>query len=189
MKQIITIFLLIVLANSAFSQITLSAEKENPQRVLKVSNSNDSISLRTFSKEVAHKDIDTKQIISQLYATVTDSATLGVGIAAPQIGVNKRIILVQRFDKADNPFEAYLNPRVIQATKLTEKRVEGCLSVDSVRAEVVRPYAIMVNYITPNGHSHTELVEGYTARIFQHEIDHLNGILFTDIATKDKAIE
>ncbi len=183
MKQIITAFLFIILANSAFSQDYLSTEKENPQRVFKISNTNDSISLRTVSKEVTRKDVDTKQIISQLYATVTDSATLGVGIAAPQIGINKRIILVQRFDKVDNPFEAYLNPYIVQTTKFTEKMVEGCLSVDSIRAEVVRPYAIMINYTTPSGCSHTELVEGYTARIFQHEIDHLNGILFTDKAS------
>jgi peptide deformylase len=119
-----------------------------------------------------------------MYKTVTDSLSLGVGIAAPQVGVNKRVILVQRFDKAGEPFEAYLNPTIIQYTALQETRREGCLSVDNFRCEVERSYAILISSFSVDGIFRIEMVEGFTARIFQHEIDHLDGILFTERVTK-----
>jgi peptide deformylase len=120
-----------------------------------------------------------------MFRTVTDSLSRGVGIAAPQIGVNKRVIIVKRFDKLNEPFEAYINPKILQFSMLQATREEGCLSVDGIRCEVERPYAILVSYTTVWGESKTEMVEDYTARIFQHEIDHLDGILFTERKNKN----
>jgi peptide deformylase len=114
-----------------------------------------------------------------MYMTVTDSMSRGVGIAAPQIGINKRVILVQCFDKENQPFEAYINPAIIKYSELKARRIEGCLSVDDYRSEVERSYAILLSYFTVEGEYKLEMVEDFVARIFQHEIDHLDGILFT----------
>ena len=110
-----------------------------------------------------------------------DSASLGVGIAAPQVGLLRQIIYVQRFDKEGFPFEAYINPRILQYTDKKQPCREGCLSIPEKRDTTTnRAYAILIEYDSPNGAHHIEMVEDFTAVIFQHEIDHLNGILFTD---------
>jgi peptide deformylase len=107
--------------------------------------------------------------------------SLGVGIAAPQVGILKDIIWVQRFDKEDLPFEVYLNPKIIQYSKKTQTRKEGCLSIPN-RSETLnsRAYAILISYDTIENTQVVEMVEDFTAVIFQHEIDHLNGILYLD---------
>ena len=126
-----------------------------------------------------NKDLDL--FIKRLYRTVTDSASLGVGIAAPQVGILRNIIWVQRFDKPNLPFEVYLNPKIIQYTERKQPCPEGCLSIPNKRATTTnRAYAILLEYDTQEGEHRTEMVEGFTAVIFQHEIDHLNGILFID---------
>jgi peptide deformylase len=191
MKQIITVLLAyLLLLTVGVSAQTFSPEiyinnLNDPARVLKSHISADSLVLKTVSEEVEASDSELPQLISLMYRTVIDSMSRGVGIAAPQIGINKRVILVQRFDKDDKPFEAYLNPTIIQFSKLTALRTEGCLSIDDCRAEVERPYAILISYLTVDGIERVEMVEDFTARIFQHEIDHLNGILFTDLVKID----
>ena len=108
--------------------------------------------------------------------------SLGVGIAAPQVGILKNIIWVQRFDKDKFPFEVYLNPKIIQYTEKKQDCMEGCLSIPNRRATTKsRAYAILIEYDQLDGSHKTEMVEGFTAVIFQHEIDHLNGILFLDL--------
>ena len=155
---------------------------DTPLRVTKSHIVNDSLILNAISVPVDLFDNELKLLISSMYRTVTDSMSLGVGIAAPQVGVNKRVILVKRVDRINQPFDAYLNPAIIQYSDLKESRSEGCLSVDNFRCEVERSYAILVTYFTVYGDYRIEMVEGYTARIFQHEIDHLDGILFTERA-------
>ena len=150
-----------------------------PARVYKVCEPSDSFLLSSMSLPVQLVVSEkTKILVSLMYRTVTDSLSAGVGIAAPQIGVSQRVILVQRFDKPNQPFEAYINPEIIQYSQLQAKRQEGCLSIDDVRLEVERPYAVLLSYFTVKGEHRMEMVEDFTARIFQHEIDHLNGILF-----------
>ncbi len=108
----------------------------------------------------------------------------GVGLAAPQIGLGRRVVLVQRQDRADDPsqgpVELYLNARVIEPGKVAESGWEGCLSVPAGFGEVLRPTAVLVAYDLVGGEHREEWVEGWTARIFQHEIDHLDGVLFHD---------
>jgi peptide deformylase len=105
---------------------------------------------------------------------------MGVGIAAPQVGLLRRIIWVQRFDKEGFPFEVYLNPVIRQYSQLKQCGPEGCLSIPERRDSVFRAYAILLEYDTPQGQHLLEMVEGFTAVIFQHEVDHLNGILYID---------
>jgi peptide deformylase len=186
MKQIFTLLVafLLLQTTGANGQTFLPESYINrlndPARVFKSHISADSMVLKSVSVEVNASDPELSHLISLMYRTVTDSLSRGVGIAAPQIGINKRVILVQRLDKEEKPFEAYLNPKIIQFSKLMALRSEGCLSIDDCRAEVERSYAILISYITVSGEERIEMVEDFTARIFQHEIDHLDGILFVE---------
>ncbi|MBC8882444.1 peptide deformylase [Flavobacterium piscinae] len=99
---------------------------------------------------------------------------------APQVGINRNLFWVQRFDKPGEPFEFYINPKIIWRSELLRKGMEGCLSIPEDRGDVYRNYTIKVTYFDLKGNFKEEIVEGFTAVIFQHEEDHLNGILFTD---------
>ncbi len=152
-------------------------------RVFLITNKHDSLLLRTKSQsiKVNPKDPILQHFITRLYRTVRDSMSMGVGIAAPQVGVLKNIIWVQRFDKDGFPFEVYLNPKIVQYSKKKQPCPEGCLSIPDKRATTQnRAYAILLEYDKQDGSHAMEMVEDFTAVIFQHEIDHLNGILFID---------
>ncbi|NNE25383.1 MAG: peptide deformylase [Saprospiraceae bacterium] len=160
-----------------------SSDGASPMRVFKINNFEDSILLRTPSKPVVFgQDTATLDLfVNRLYATVRDSMSLGVGIAAPQVGVLKRIIWVQRFDKEGFPFEVYFNPVITKYSELKQDCLEGCLSIPDRRDTTkTRAYSILMEYDKRDQSHHVEMVEGFTAVIFQHEIDHLNGIIYLD---------
>jgi len=205
MKYLITLCLLVVLLMSCsssskiiknssssfvFDQQTLimSLDSSLPMRVLKINSKKDSIVLRTKSESVVvyPDDVVLKHFVNRLYRTVRDSISMGVGIAAPQVGVLKNIIWVQRFDKEGFPFEVYLNPKVVKYTDKKQDCVEGCLSIPN-RSDTTknRAYAILLEYDKMDGTHHAEMIEAFTAVIFQHEIDHLNGILYLDHLEKE----
>ncbi len=167
-----------------------SDSSHKPMRVLKITNLEDSLLLRQKSKYIKPDSSNStlQHFIKRLYSTVTDSASLGVGIAAPQVGILKNIIWVKRFDKENFPFEVYLNPQIIQYSKKKQDCLEGCLSIPNQRDTTkTRAYAIMLEYDQINGSHKTEMIEDFTAVIFQHEIDHLNGILYIDHLNKEIA--
>jgi peptide deformylase len=169
--------------SSGQTELVMSADSSKPMRVLSIYNKRDSLLLRTKSEDVVPdcNDAVLQNLIKRLYTTVNDSLTLGVGIAAPQVGILKNIIWVQRYDKPGNPFEVYLNPKIIQYTKKKLNWVEGCLSVPGKRdTTTTRSFAILLDYLKPDKSRKTEMIEGFTAIIFQHEIDHLNGIIYLD---------
>jgi peptide deformylase len=170
--------------NTAQLAMILDDAPQKPMRVFKINNVKDSLLLRQKSEDVVIKKGDTllKHFTDRLYATVRDSISLGVGIAAPQVGILKNIIWVQRFDKEEFPFEVYLNPKIVQYSQKKQTRAEGCLSIPN-RREILncRAYAILLEYDTLEGEHKTEMVEDFTAIIFQHEVDHLNGILYIDL--------
>jgi peptide deformylase len=169
-------------------QMILSSDSLTPMRVYKITSKSDSLLLRQKSGYIKPNPNDPvqKAFIKRLYKTVTDSLSLGVGIAAPQVGILKNIIWVQRFDKEYFPFEVYLNPMIIGYSEKKQTYKEGCLSIPN-RSETLnsRSYSIVIDYDTENGEHNTETVEGFTSVIFQHEIDHLNGILYLDHLTKE----
>lgn len=136
--------------------------------------------LRTPSVDVDHRDPSLPLLARRMYLAVTDSLHPGVGIAAPQVGINRNLIWVQRFDKPGEPMELYLNPQITWRSKLLRKGLEGCLSIPDTMGQVLRNYAIRLTYQDSDGAQHEEMIEGFTAVIFQHETDHLHGILFTD---------
>lgn len=161
----------------------LQAVSNAPMRVFITTNFSDSILLRTKSSDVVAdvNDQVLQHFINRLYSTVQDSLSRGVGIAAPQVGILKNIIWVQRFDKEDKPFEVYLNPKIIQYSTMKQECREGCLSIPN-RSDTLktRSYAVLVEYEKMDKTRHIEMIEDFTAVIFQHEIDHLNGILYPD---------
>lgn len=159
-----------------------SGDSTQMMRVLQTDNHSDSLILRKMSSRVnpGKKDETLRLLIARMYESMRDSLRPGVGIAAPQVGINRNVIWVQRFDKEGEPFEVYLNPEILKYSGLTRKGFEGCLSIPDCREEVCRSYTILVKYQLLNGMKKMEMVEGFTAVIFQHEVDHLNGVLFTD---------
>jgi len=135
--------------------------------------------LRTRSLPVRPGDPVIAHLIARMLATLKDEG--GVGIAAPQVGINRRVVLVKRLDREpEQPLEAYLNPEIEEVSGETVVDWEGCLSIPAGFGKVRRAESITVTYDTPAGKHQTEKVSGFTARIFQHEIDHLNGVLFID---------
>lgn len=129
--------------------------------------------------ELASPLLDT--LIRKMLSTVTAPSQEGVGIAAPQVGINRRLVLVQRLDKEGEPFEAYANIRIDTLTGPIVHGAEGCLSVPGMRGMVARHSEVTISYVNPTTlESCTETVKGFTAVIFQHETDHLEGILYID---------
>ncbi|MCB4807788.1 peptide deformylase [Tamlana sp. 62-3] len=196
-----SIFLILILSScsiakssvkNAFSNKELklinSGTSNMPMRVYKITNKTDSLLLRKKSSYInpEPKNEALQLFVKRLYATVTDSTSLGVGIAAPQVGVLKNIIWVQRLDKENSPFEVYLNPKIIEYSPDKQTVTEGCLSIPN-RKETLNSSSqiIDIEYDALNGQHKIETVEGFVAVIFQHEIDHLNGILYLDHLNKE----
>ncbi len=154
-----------------------------PMRLYLITNKKDSILLRTKSTYIKPNPNNkwTHLLAKRLIATVTDSASLGVGIAAPQVGILKNMICVQRLDKEGLPFEIYLNPIITKYSKKKRPCTEGCLSIPNTRAKTLdRAFQIFIEYDKLDGTHATETVTDFVSVIFQHEIDHLHGILFID---------
>jgi peptide deformylase len=107
----------------------------------------------------------------------------GVGLAAPQVGVNKRLIVVslmQDYEDENYKTIAMVNPEIIEHSPETCTDTEGCLSVPGESGDVIRYAWIKVTFLDPEGRKYAMRLENLAARIVQHEIDHLDGVLFTD---------
>ena len=146
----------------------------------------DSAVLRAQSRDLSARELKSERLqklIGKMLATVQDPSQDGVGIAAPQVGINRRIVCVQRFDKEGEPFEAYVNVRLDSLWGEKVSGREGCLSLPGLRGYVSRYQSVLVSYIDRETlQPRKDTVHGYTAVIFQHECDHLDGILYTDRA-------
>ena len=129
--------------------------------------------LRKISKPVDSFDEKLHVLLDDMIETL--HAVGGLGLAAPQVGVLKRVCIVEYDDKL---FEL-VNPVLVKSSgKCVDN--EGCLSVVGFRGLVERPEKIVVEYFDRNGVKHKQHAEGYFARVFLHEMDHLDGILFAD---------
>jgi len=142
----------------------------------------------TILRKVA-ADIDSEypgldQLISDLYETMYHSE--GLGLAAPQIGKSIRIFVIDGKPAAEDEPEladfkkAFINPHIIEKKGDFVPMTEGCLSIPNLREEVNRESHIRITYYDENWNYHDEVYQGYSARIIQHEYDHLDGIMFTD---------
>ena len=156
-----------------------SGEADAPLEVVRDSDAASIEFLRQKAQPLSTSDPLLPLLLSRMRVTV--ELEQGVGIAAPQVGISRQVIWVLRLDKTpDMPFEAYVNPQIIALSEENLTDWEGCLSVTAGFGKVTRPVGITVKYLTADGHEREENVSGFTARIFQHEIDHLNGVLFID---------
>ena len=158
---------------------------EGTMRVLTIADPADNEVLRAPSSYLSEKALrseDYAALCSLMVATVTHPSQDGVGIAGPQVGLNRRVVAVQRFDKEGEPFEVYPNISITWASDSKEAGPEGCLSVPDRREDVLRSTEIEIEYADPSaGYEMVrEKVSGFTAVIFQHEIDHLDGVLYID---------
>lgn len=200
-KQLFILSIILTLAACSSSKNTLkqsfSPQQVNlitaqdsltPMRIYKITDKTDSLLLRSKSAYIIPDPKNTilKTFVSRLYATVRDSMSMGVGIAAPQVGILKNIIWVQRFDKENLPFEVYLNPKITSYSTKKQSVKEGCLSIPD-RSDMLnsRSFSIEIEYDTMNAEHKTETITDFTAVIFQHEIDHLSGILYLDHLEKE----
>ncbi len=168
-------------------ELILSGNVTNPFKVVQNDNKEGDEFLRDKAKEINIKDNKLELLIARMM--ITAEVEEGVGIAAPQIGVHRRVILVRRLDKKpDMPMEVYINPYISSYSDEKIEEWEGCLSVPAGFAPVIRPESIELVHMSIDGQKIEETITGFTARIFQHEIDHLDGVLFIDRLAKDTAI-
>ena len=147
--------------------------------------------LRKVSDEIKVKDIpskETKKLIKDLSDALHNEHD-GIGISAPQIAVNKRLFVVchrlftgTEKEKVEAKDLVFINPKIIKSSKKTVVMEEGCLSIRGVYGDVKRPSNITLEAYNEAGEKITRGAGGLLARVIQHEIDHLNGILFIDKA-------
>jgi len=150
------------------------------------------LEIKTFPEEVLrHKADPVEDFNEELHLLIDDMVETmreapGVGLAAPQIGVSKQLIVVEFGDEEDEDFPKQLfvvaNPEIIRQSKDSVKGIEGCLSVPGVVGEVERSMVVTVSGQDKFGKKIKIRAQGWLARIFQHEIDHVNGMLYTDRA-------
>ena len=159
---------------------------DTKMRLWIIDNPEDSVFLRQSCQPLTQADIQQpifELLKERMLLTVTDPENEGVGIAAPQVGIGRQLVAVQRFDKPGQPFEFYVNPRLTYLSDEKQKGWEGCLSVPNQRGEVLRSKQVVVTFNHPTTFElQCDTVEGFTAIIFQHETDHLSGTLYIDKA-------
>lgn len=132
--------------------------------------------LRKKAKPVSRVNATIKQLLDDMAETMYKAP--GVGLAAPQIGISKRVIVIDPHDESSGLLQL-VNPEIVSQEGWV-KGPEGCLSIPGYQGEVYRYEKIRVVALDRNGHKVWIDAEGFLARIFQHEIDHLDGVLYTD---------
>ena len=147
--------------------------------------------LRRKARAVTKFDKKLQTLIDDMIETMRDAP--GVGLAAPQVGVAERLIVVEYFeneeaeeaeDEAKKKVWVMVNPEIVKASEEKVMGVEGCLSIPALVGEVERHDALQIKGLNRHGQPMRIKAQGWLARIFQHEIDHINGVVFTDRAAR-----
>jgi len=152
--------------------------------------------LRRRARPVTKFDKDLQTLIDDMIETMREAP--GVGLAAPQVNVPERLIVIEYAEEEDEgelqeaktpphtPKQLFVmaNPEIARASEEMVLGVEGCLSIPGLLGEVERHQALQIKGLNRYGKPMKLKVDGWLARIFQHEIDHINGVLFTDRATR-----
>ena len=141
--------------------------------------------LRKTARDIPADYPDVERLIADM--TETLKASEGIGLAAPQVGLDIRLVVIDLDPLADDLPEykgflhAYINPHIVEYDESQiDSSEEGCLSLPGIHERVRRPSRIRVRYVDEQGTEHDEWVEGYLARVMQHEFDHLDGHMFID---------
>lgn len=147
--------------------------------------------LRRKAHKVSDFGPELQTLIDDMIETMRSAP--GVGLAAPQVNVSQRVIVVEFGDEEDEeiPPKLYVvvNPEIKRPSRETSLGTEGCLSIPDLLGEVDRPVSATVRGINRRGHPIKIKASGWLARIFQHEVDHLNGVLFIDLAERIFTLE
>lgn len=149
--------------------------------------------LRRKAKPVTKFDRELQTLIDDMIETMREAP--GVGLAAPQVNISQQLAVIEYAEDEDEeenqdappkPKKLYviINPEIIKASEEKVTGIEGCLSIPGLQGEVERHQSIQVKALNRHGNPVKLKVDGWMARIFQHEIDHLNGVLFTDRAAR-----
>ncbi len=167
-------------------RLILKDDIDKPMRVLNYFNHKDSLILRTQSSDIDNfTDKNLTIFIDRLMTTAINSPN-DLGIAAPQVGVNKKLIIMQRLDKAKKPFEIYLNPQILAYSEDFILVLESCQSIPNIKGNTYRAEWIEISYYTIEG---IEVIEKITdaviSQFFQQKTDYLDGIVFLDRMSKD----
>lgn len=151
--------------------------------------------LNTKSTDIKNIDRNIKKIVSEMVSCLDfQKDPQGVGLAAPQVGLNIRLFISK--PTSTSKHQVFINPKILRSfdkkilnpkRKGGKRKLEGCLSIPRIWAPIKRKYGIQVEYMDLKGKIYTKKYIGYQAIIIQHEIDHLEGILFTQRALEQKA--
>jgi peptide deformylase len=136
--------------------------------------------LREPAGVISAVDDEVRSLVEDMLETMYRAG--GIGLAAPQVGISRRVIVVdpgEADEESEGPV-ALVNPRVVESGKKTDKAPEGCLSIPGMEEVVERPAAVTVEGLDPEGEPVRMEVTGLLSRVLQHEIDHLDGVLFID---------
>jgi peptide deformylase len=141
--------------------------------------------LRLVSEPVTKVDAGVKALVADMFETMYDAP--GVGLAAIQVGVPRRVITIDatRGDDPKNPI-AMINPEIVWESDETIAHEEGCLSIPEYLDMVIRPERVKARFLDLEGKQQEIEADGLLARVIQHEIDHINGVLFIDHLSKLK---
>jgi peptide deformylase len=136
--------------------------------------------LRKPAEEVGELDDEVRTLVKDMFETMYYAG--GIGLAAPQVGISRRVLVVDlgEADEEGVGGVALVDPRVMESSRKTDKAPEGCLSIPGMEEVVERPEAVTVEGLDPDGEPVAMEVSGLLSRALQHEIDHLDGILFID---------
>ncbi len=141
--------------------------------------------LRLVSKGIEKVTTDVRQLADDMLETMYEAP--GIGLAAIQVGVPQRLITMDLAKKEEEPKpRVFINPEILWSSEEKSTYEEGCLSIPEYYEEVERPAKVRVRFTDLDGKVHEEDAEGLFATCIQHEIDHLNGVLFVDYLSKLK---
>jgi peptide deformylase len=141
--------------------------------------------LRLVSEPVERVDEDVRKLVADMFETMYEAP--GVGLAAIQVGVPKRVVTIDatRGEEEKQPI-GLINPEIVWVSEEKIAHEEGCLSIPEYLDEVERPERVKVRFLDLEGRAHELEADGLLARVVQHEIDHINGVLFIDHLSKLK---
>jgi peptide deformylase len=141
--------------------------------------------LRLVSEPVATVDAEVRALVDDMFATMYDAP--GIGLAAIQIGVPRRVVTVDLAKKDEEPApQVFINPEIFGLSEEKSVYEEGCLSIPEIHEDVERPARLRVRYLDLDGKPQEREADGLLATCVQHEVDHLNGVLFIDHISKLK---
>ncbi len=141
--------------------------------------------LKKTSQPVERVDDELRGLVDDMLATMYDAP--GIGLAAVQVGIPRRLLVIDiaKDEQPKSPM-AFINPEITWNSDELSEYEEGCLSIPDVFDDIERPAEVRVSYLDRDGKQHEELYDGLMATVLQHEIDHLNGILFIDYLSRLK---